>query len=40
MVDKIHAVNRTKIHGPVGQLDEATIASLNDSIALFTGLSD
>jgi mRNA interferase MazF len=40
MVDKIHAVNRTKIRGPVGQLDEATIASLNNSIALFTGLSD
>ena len=40
MVDKMHAVNREKVRGPIGRLEDATLADLNDGIVLFTGLED
>ena len=39
MVDKTHTIPRDKIHRVVGQLDEATMLSVNRALALFLGFA-
>jgi len=39
MVDKIMTVNRDKLGGPFGRLDDETMVSVTRSLALFIGLA-